>query len=52
MCGISIGLMGPSNLIGLPDKLYLVMIGMCVIGLNMSLAFIPPIPEIIDIVTV
>lgn len=52
MCAVSIGLMGPSNLFGLPDKIYIVMIGMCVIGMNMAFAFIPPIPEILDIVTV
>jgi len=43
--------MGPTTLIDLPDKVYLVSIGMCVIGLNMSLAFIPPVPEVLDIIT-
>ena len=42
--------MGPSDLLGFPNKIELVLIGMFIIGSSVSLSFTNSIPEAIDTV--
>ena len=49
LSSIGMALMGPSKLFGLPqDKLYIVLIGMIILGGSQALVFIPSIPEAIE----
>jgi hypothetical protein len=41
--------MGPSIIFGLPDKLYLIMIGLPIVGFIQALVFIPSLPEAIEV---
>jgi hypothetical protein len=41
-------LMGPSNLFGVPEKLYFVLIGMFINGFIVALIFVNAIPEVIE----
>ncbi len=47
---VSIGLllMGPSELIGFPDEIWLLYIGTGLIGLASGFVFIPILPEVIE----
>lgn len=46
---VAIGLMGPSNLLGLPEKnLPLLMVGMSILGYVQIFTFIPCLPEVMD----
>ena len=44
----SFALMGPSTLFHLPDKLFLLLIGMFFLGFIQALVFIPSLPEAIE----
>lgn len=45
---IAFGLMGPTELLHLPDKLALIVTGIVIIGLSQSLLFVNSVPEIMD----
>ena len=48
---VAVGLMGPSNLLGLPEKsLPLMMVGMFILGYIQIFSFIPCLPEVMDAV--
>ena len=48
---IAVGMMGPSNLLGLPEKnLPLILVGMFILGYVQIFCFIPCIPEVMDAV--
>ena len=46
------GLMGPSQIFFLPDKLAVIMVGMFFIGFVQALSFIPVLPEVVDMLTI
>ena len=48
--GFAVGLMGPTELFDLPDRLYLVLLGLFIIGSVVTLAFVPCMPEAIECV--
>ena len=49
-CGTTVGLflMGPSSLLGLPDHLWIFIVGYTILGAAQGFAFIPILPEVID----
>ena len=44
----SFGLMGPSPFFGMPNHLYLVLLGLGIVGFVQALVFIPALPEAIE----
>jgi MFS family permease len=46
--GVSFMFMGPSTLVGLPDKVWIVLLGLSIIGFIQALVFIPCLPEAIE----
>jgi len=50
--GLSIGMMGPTRLFGLPDKLAVVLTGLFFLGFVQALSFIPVLPEVVDMLTI
>jgi hypothetical protein len=44
-------LLGPSALLGLPQNKLLIQLGMVLVGVSQSLAFVPTLGEMIDILT-
>ena len=47
-CIISLICMGPSYYLGLPNKLWILIIGMALQGASLSFIFIPILPEMIE----
>lgn len=47
-CTISLFIMGPSNLLGLPNDLWIFILGYALSGASLGLVFIPILPEVID----
>ena len=48
---LAIGMMGPSKILGMPDKsMPLMLIGMFLLGFMQAFCFIPTIPEIMDVI--
>lgn len=41
---------GPSKVLGFPDKLYMVLIGVSLLGMSVALIFVPLLSELIDAV--
>ena len=50
MAFISLILMGPSEVLGLPNKVAIIIPGMFLLGMSNSFIFVPLLPEIIDAV--
>jgi MFS family permease len=47
-CAIAIFIMGPSYLLGLPNYLWILLIGQALQGAALGFVFIPILPEVID----
>ena len=50
MSFISMIFIGPSLFFGLPDKLYLILIGLITVGLSINLSMLPCLPEAMDFI--
>lgn len=50
LTSVGIMLMGPSEVLGLPDKKYLIMLGLPLLGFVQALVFIPSLPEAIEVI--
>ncbi len=47
-CSIAIFITGPSYLLGMPNSLWILLIGQALMGASLGLVFIPILPEMID----
>lgn len=47
-CGLSLFVMGPSYILGLPNSFWIFMVGFCICFTTLGCIFIPILPEIID----
>jgi len=48
LASLAFGFLGPSNLLNLPQSIYLVVLGLVIIGFSQALLFVNSVPEIMD----